>query len=99
MNRCRGPDQGPVSHVRLRADHRETSYVEPSTRRLQKSEVAPPPPESPPPKRTPGLPVWGLNVVECGDTRPNAAVPAFIQRLSFPERRCAVNPWRIPAGP
>ena len=71
----------------------------PSTWRLQKSEVAPPPPESPPPKRTSGLPVWGLNVIECGDTRPNAVAPAFIQSLSFPERRCAVNPWRIPPGP
>ena len=47
--------------------------------RVQKSKVAPPPPESPPPKRTSGRTVCGLGVIACGNTRPNAADPAFIQ--------------------
>jgi hypothetical protein len=37
--------------------------------------------------------------MDWGDTRPSTADPAFIQYLSFPERRAAVNPWRIPPGP
>src|SRR5947209_2403157 len=66
--------------------------------RLQKSEEAPPPPESPPPNWTLGLLVCGFGVIECGDTRPNAAAPALIQCLSFAERRWAVKPCRIPLG-
>ena len=53
-------------------------------RELQKSELAPPPPESPPPKWTSGLSVCGLGVIMFGDTTPNAKTPAFIQDLSFP---------------
>ena len=35
-----------------------------------------------------------------GDTSPKvAATPALIQDLSFPDRRCAVKPCRIPPGP
>jgi beta-barrel assembly-enhancing protease len=55
--------------------------------------------ESPPPKWTSGLLVWGLGVMMFGDTSPIVATPAFIQRLSFPDRRWAVKPWRIPPCP
>src|SRR6185295_4102993 len=67
-----------------------------TTWNLQKSELAPPPPESPPPKRTSGLPVCGATA--CGDNAPITADPAFIHSLSLPERRSAVKPWRIPPG-
>src|ERR1019366_7159592 len=66
---------------------------------LQKSPPAPPPPVCPPPKRKSELVVCGLGVIDCGDTRPNTAEPAFIQCLSFPERRAAVKPGRVPPGP
>src|ERR1700730_4510840 len=68
-------------------------------RELQKSELAPPPPESPPPNLTWGLAGCGLGVMMSGDTTPIAVIPVFSQDLSFAERRRAVKPWRISAGP
>ena len=66
----------------------------------QKSELAPPPPESPPPKSEVGTACLRASALSSAAmTSPNAADPAFIQCLSFPERRRAVKPWRIPPGP
>jgi hypothetical protein len=66
---------------------------------LQNSPLAPPPPDCPPPKRKSGPLVCGPGVVAWGDSRPNPVDPTFIHCLSFPDRRAAVKPWRIPPGP
>lgn len=71
----------------------------PTPEALQKSPPAPPPPVCPPPKRNSGLLVCGSGVIEWGDSGPSTVAPTFIHCLSFPDRRAAVKPWRIPPGP